>query len=124
MVVLIDDEEDFLLSLSKRLNLNGYQTSTYVDSQRAIEEIPRIFQNAKAILIDFSMDTSNEDGKVWEKFVEVKSKESIDTPLFIMTGYDEHHSILEKAKINEIQSIFHKPHFFDDLLESLKNLPN
>lgn len=54
VVMLIDDEEEFLKQLSEMLEFCGYQTECFVSAEQALHDIDKVQPNL--VLLDLNMD--------------------------------------------------------------------
>ena len=115
-ILVIDDEEDILLSMQLFLS----QHFSKVDTENNPYQIPRLLRNQKydLILLDMNFrkgDTSGKDGLMWlEKIMELEPSSSV----VMITAYADVKTAVEAVKLGAIDFI-EKPWRNEKLLTTL-----
>lgn len=110
-VLLVDDEEDFLQTLSERLKVRGLRVNTSVSGEDALDTVEE--QSFDAIIMDLSMPGM--DGI--ETLKEIKNTHP-DAEIVILTG----HGLVESgvtAMKEGASDFLEKPVNIDHLLEKI-----
>jgi YesN/AraC family two-component response regulator len=113
-ILIVDDEEETRLGLSKLLSIRGYKVLTASNGVEALEVLRN--QSASTIITDIKMPEM--DGLTFLR--EVK-KVSPAVNVVIITGYGEVETYLEAMNLGAIEFL-HKPIQFNDLEKILKKL--
>lgn len=110
-VLLVDDEQDFLSSLSERLELRGMQVTTASRGEEAVAMVDQ--RQFDLIVLDLSMPGI--DGL--ETLRRIKQKNS-DAEVIILTGQGSIRSGIEAMKLGA-EDFLQKPVAMGDLLEKI-----
>jgi len=115
-ILIADDESDCLEVISKRLQLEGYQTFTAADGQEALDKIYR--ENPDIIILDILMPKKNG----FEVLKEIRQRPiSKWQPVVIVSVKDELENI-KKGYDLEADLYITKPFNLELLLNSIKTL--
>ena len=110
-VLLVDDEEDFLQTLSERLKVRGLRVNTSVSGEDALDTVEE--QSFDAIIMDLSMPGM--DGI--ETLKEIKNTHP-DAEIVILTGHGSVESGVTAMK-EGASDFLEKPVNIDHLLEKI-----
>ena len=113
-ILIVDDEEDFLNSISKRLEARDFTVTSVNRGEKAIEAA-REKKNIDIALVDLKMP-----GLDGENTLKTLKEEHPFMEIVMLTG---HGSIDSAAKCSRMgaHSYLQKPCKLDELLEALKN---
>jgi DNA-binding NtrC family response regulator len=112
-LLLVDDEEDFLNSLAKRLGKREFDITTATEGKLAIKAAKKLEYDV-AIL---DMKMPGMDGMELLRLLKKKHK---FLEVVILTGYGGIDSAVEATKLGA-HAYLEKPYDFEKLLEVLKN---
>jgi DNA-binding NtrC family response regulator len=112
-LLVVDDEVDFLESLSERLSLKGFHVTTATDGQAALEAA----QEGKFDIAIVDLRMPGMDGKEVLKTLKEKH-EWIE--VIILTGYGSIDSAVETTKLGA-HSYLEKPYDFEQLVNAIKD---
>ncbi len=89
-VLLVDDEPDIVYSVKRILEIRGFQTDTYVDPQKALEDFkPRFYD---LIILDVRMPKMNG----FQLYRELMKKDD-NSNIFFLTAFEEYRHEFVKA---------------------------
>jgi DNA-binding NtrC family response regulator len=111
-LLLVDDEEDFLNSLAKRLGKRDFDITTATNGKLALKAAKK----SKFDVAILDMKMPGMDGMELLKILKKKHK---FLEVIILTGYGGIDSAVEATKIGAFQYL-EKPYDFDQLLEVLE----
>ena len=116
-ILVVDDEEIVLKTLSLKLQGAGYQVFTATDGAEAVAVARR--ENPDLILLDISFPPAV-DGVPWDGFRIMDWFRRLDSvkqiPIIIITG-SEDPKTREQAARSKPVAFFHKPIDHDDLIK-------
>jgi len=119
-ILVVDDNEIVLKTISLKLQGAGYQVSTALDGAQAVT-LART-ENPDLILLDISFPP-DVDGVPWDGFRIMEWFHRLDTakkiPIIIITG-NEDVKYKERAVTGGAVAFFHKPIDHDDLLKVIR----
>lgn len=113
-ILVIDDHQDSLDSVSEALALNGYQTSKYLDPRVAVEAF--YHDNFDVIITDLKMPEMNG----LEVLQAMKSRKP-EVYVIIMTGYADIENAIE-ALNHKADAFFRKPVDLENLINRLTEI--
>jgi DNA-binding NtrC family response regulator len=111
-VLLVDDEEEFVLALSKRLRARGLHVASAGNGQAAIEEVEA--HKFDAIVLDLAMPGM--DGI--ETLKKLRALDP-DAQVILLTGHGTIHSGIEAMRLGAMDFL-EKPADFDELLGRIR----
>jgi two-component system NtrC family response regulator len=112
-LMLVDDEEDFLNSLAKRLGKRDFDIATATEGKLAI----KLAKKEKFDVAILDMKMPGMDGM---ELLQILKKKHKFLEIIILTGYGGIDSAVEATKLGAY-SYLEKPYDFEKLLEVLKN---
>jgi DNA-binding NtrC family response regulator len=112
-LMLVDDEEDFLNSLAKRLGKRDFDITTATEGNSAI----KLAKKGKFDVAILDMKMPGMDGM---ELLQILKKKHKFLEIIILTGYGGIDSAVEATKLGAY-SYLEKPYDFEKLLEVLKN---
>jgi DNA-binding NtrC family response regulator len=112
-LLLVDDEEQFAQSISKSLEIRGFNVIVINRGEKAVEAARN--HPIDVVLLDLKMP-----GMSGEETLKVLKKEHKSMEVVILTGHGDIDSAIECTKTGAY-SYLQKPCELDELLESLKN---
>lgn len=112
-LLLVDDEEDFLNSLAKRLGKREFEITTATDGELAVKA-------AKKSEFDVAILDMKMPGMDGMELLGILKKKHKFLEVVILTGYGGIDSAVEATKLGA-HSYLEKPYDFEKLLEVLKN---
>lgn len=112
-ILIVDDEEQFLDSMSKRLEVRDFNVIAVNRGEKAIEEARK--KNMDIALVDLKMPGIN-----GEETLKVLKKEHKSMEIVILTGHGSIDSAVECTK-SGAYSYLQKPCKLEELMETLKN---
>jgi len=112
-LLIVDDEEKFLYSLAKRLEMRGFEVMTALNGEEAIKAV----QSAKFDVALLDLKMPGLDGK---QVLEILKKEHKFLEVIILTGHGSYESAAECTRLGAF-GYLPKPYELDKLLEVLKN---
>jgi len=112
-LLIVDDEVKFLESISKRLEMRGFDVTTASNGQAAID----IAREEKYDLALLDLKMPGLDGK---QVLEILKKEHKFLEVVILTGHGSYESAVECTQLGAF-GYLPKPYELDKLLEVLKN---
>ncbi|HYL67504.1 MAG TPA: response regulator [Nitrosopumilaceae archaeon] len=89
-VLIVDDESDIANSIKKFLEGRGFQTDTYIDPQKALEDFKPNFYDL--IILDIRMPKMNG----FQLYRELMKKDD-NSNIFFLTAYEEYRHEFTKA---------------------------
>jgi len=113
-ILVVDDEEEARLGLSKLLTVKGYNVFTASNGVEALE----ILRNQPTSIIITDIKMPEMDGLTFLK--EIK-RLIPGVKVVIITGYGEVETYLEAMNLGAIEFL-HKPIQFDDLVKVIKKV--
>lgn len=120
-ILLIDDDQDFLMATKLILEKNGYEVFMAENGKRGIEMIQSVAPDLA--IVDMMMETWGEGFNV---ISEVRSMETGKTlPLIILSGVDlqgPYQSFEPSDDFPKVDLILHKPVKADDLIHHIQTL--
>lgn len=114
-ILIVEDNLDSRLLLSKLLRLSGYEVSTACDGDAGYEQASK--ETPDLIVTDVNMPGS--DGIEFVKRVRTDSRLAA-TPIMVVTAYGS--NIAQQARIAGADAALDKPFDFDRFLEAIKDL--
>lgn len=111
-LLMVDDEEKFLESIARRLELKGMQVVAVTDGQRAVEAAEKEFFDVA--LVDFQMPGM--DGAEVLKILKQRHKY---LEIIMLTGHATVDSAVECTKLGAFKYL-EKPYEFEKLIEVIK----
>ena len=119
-ILVVDDNEIILKTISLKLQGAGYQVITALDGAQAVAAARK--ENPDLILLDISFPPSV-DGVPWDGFRVMEWFQRLDAakkiPIIIITG-SEDPKYKERATSTGAVAFFHKPIDHDDLLKVIR----
>jgi two-component system NtrC family response regulator len=112
-LMLVDDEEDFLNSLAKRLGKRDFDIATATEGKLAI----KLAKKEKFDVAILDMKMPGMDGM---ELLQILKKKHKFLEIIILTGYGGIDSAVEATKLGAY-SYLEKPYDFEKLLDVLKN---
>ena len=125
LVLIVDDNEVILKSLSLKLKANNYDVVTAVDGAQALGVVRR--QTPDLILLDISFppDVAHGGGVSWDGFRILewfnRMEEAKGIPIIIITGSDAA-QYKDRALAAGAAGFFHKPIDNDELLGMMQKI--
>ncbi len=120
-ILLIDDDQDFLMATKLILEKSGYEVSQAENGKSGIEMIQSVAPDLA--IVDMMMETWGEGFNV---ISEVRSMERGKTlPLIILSGVDlqgPYQSFEPSDEFPKVDLILHKPVKADDLIHHIESL--
>ena len=120
-ILLIDDDQDFLMATKLILEKSGYEVFMAENGKRGIEMIQSVAPDLA--IVDMMMETWGEGFNV---ISEVRSMEAGKTlPLIILSGVDlqgPYQSFEPSDDFPKVDLILHKPVKADDLIHHIQTL--
>ncbi|HJC48679.1 MAG TPA: response regulator [Candidatus Lachnoclostridium pullistercoris] len=114
-VLLVDDDEQIVKYLKRRLMLKGYQTEAYTDAQRAMEVLGRGDRNWRILIVDDTMP------KYRGTALARKAKQRKGLKVILLTGLVGRDAVLMKEQ-GIVDEILLKPVRFKALLETMERM--
>jgi len=118
-ILVIDDEEIIIKSLSKLLEKEGYEVFVAKNGQDAIIMVEE--GDFDLILADIRMPGMNGVETVEHIYKEMSSKQKRKIPAIFITGYADE-MIEKKTKILNPAAYIHKPFNIGELLSNIKKV--
>jgi CheY-like chemotaxis protein len=119
-ILVVDDNEIILKTISLKLQGAGYQAITALDGAQAVAAARK--ENPDLILLDISFPP-DVDGVPWDGFRVMEWFQRLDAakkiPIIIITG-SEDPKYKERATSTGAVAFFHKPIDHDDLLKVIR----
>jgi CheY-like chemotaxis protein len=125
LILIVDDNEVILRTLSMKLKAHDYDVQTAMDGSQALSAVRK--QKPDLILLDISFppDVGHGGGVPWDGFLMIKwfsrMDEAKSTPVIIITGGDSA-QLKDRALAAGAAAFFHKPIDNDALLETIHKL--
>jgi CheY-like chemotaxis protein len=120
-ILIVDDNEVILKTISLKLQGAGYQVITALDGAGAVAAARK--ENPDLVLLDISFPPDIQ-GVPWDGFRIMEWFHRLDsskkTPIIIITGGDDSKQ-RERATAGGAVAFFHKPIDHDDLLKVLRS---
>ena len=111
-ILLVDDEKDFLETLSQRIAIRGIEVSSTTSAKRAIEKVAE--ESYDAIILDLQMPEM--DGLEVLKTIK---KNNPELQIIVLTGHATVKKAIEAMKLGALDLI-EKPVDLDTLMEKIK----
>ncbi len=111
-LLIVDDEEDFLKSISERLGMRDFDVTTATEGKRAI----KVAKKAKFDVAILDMKMPGMDGM---ELLQILKKKHKFLEVIILTGFGAIDSAVEATKLGAF-SYLEKPYDFDNLLDVIK----
>jgi CheY-like chemotaxis protein len=119
-ILVVDDNEIILKTISLKLQGAGYQVITALDGAQAVAAARK--ENPDVILLDISFPP-DVDGVPWDGFRVMEWFQRLESakriPIIIITG-SEDPKYKERATSGGAVAFFHKPIDHDDLLKVIR----
>jgi two-component system, OmpR family, response regulator ChvI len=114
-ILIVDDENDIILSLQKGLTRKGFEVDVYTDSQKALD-------NFKPNMYDLSLvDVKMPDMDGFELYRQMKKKDS-NAKICFMTAFDMHYNEFKKMFPSiDIKCFIRKPISLKDLISHIQS---
>jgi DNA-binding response OmpR family regulator len=125
LILIVDDNEVILKTLSLKLKANDYEVATAMDGSQALGAVRR--QRPDLILLDinFPPDVGHGGGVPWDGFRMLewfsRMEEVKTTPVIIITGGDAA-TDKDRALAAGAAAFFHKPINNDELLATIHKI--
>ena len=125
MILVVDDNEVILRTLSFKLKANGYDVMTASDGSQALSTVRR--QRPDLILLDISFppDVAHGGGVSWDGFRIIEWFKRMDelkgVPIIIITA-GEAAQYKDRALAAGAAAFFHKPIDNDELLAAVQKI--
>jgi DNA-binding response OmpR family regulator len=125
LILIVDDNEVILKTLSMKLKAHDYDVQTALDGSQALRAVRN--QKPDLILLDinFPADVGHGGGVPWDGFLMIKwfnrMEEAKNTPVIIITGGDAA-QFKDQALAAGAAAFFHKPIDNDELLATIHKL--
>lgn len=117
VVVVVDDDADFLEELGELIRASGYEVEAVSDPLRAVGVIERT--RPDVVLLDLKMD--EKDGiEIAGELSENPATEGI--PVIVMTGYYDEEKLEQIRSSGVVQSFLIKPLVVSDLMTKLEKV--
>ncbi len=114
-ILVVDDEEDYRLTLERRLFQCGYDVVTAANGKHAIQKI-QSGKQFNLILCDLKMPlVSGPD------FLKVLRKAGIQVPVIVITGHPEKESVQSAAQFG-VSAVLLKPFKPNDLMKKIEEV--
>lgn len=112
--MIVDDEEDIVLSIATSLEHNGYKVTGFTDAKSALES----FQKGKYELIIIDIRMPGMDGfELYEKIEEIDK----DVKVCFITGFDFNYLALREIYPSvDFGSFIRKPVATEELIKKIK----
>ncbi|MGD2186391.1 MAG: response regulator [Desulfobacterales bacterium] len=111
-LLIVDDEEDFLKSISERLGIRDFNVTTATEGKQAVKA-------AKKGKFDVAIVDMKMPGMDGMELLQILKKKHKFLEVIILTGYGAIDSAVEATKLGAY-SYLEKPYDFEKLLEVLK----
>ena len=111
-ILLVDDEKDFIETLSQRIAIRGIEVSSTTSAKRAIEKVAE--ESYDAIILDLQMPEM--DGLEVLKTIK---KSNPELQIIVLTGHATVKKAIEAMKLGALDLI-EKPVDLDTLMEKIK----
>ena len=112
-ILIVDDEEDFLKSISERLGMRDFDVTTATDGKRAV----KVAKKGKFDVAILDMKMPGMDGM---ELLQILKKKHKFLEVIILTGHGAIDSAVEATKLGAY-SYLEKPYDFEKLLDVLKD---
>ena len=125
LILIVDDNEVVLKTLSMKLTANDYEVVTALDGSQALSVVRR--QRPDLILLDISFppDVGHGGGVPWDGFRMIEWFSRMDevktTPVIIITAGDAA-TYKDRALAAGAAAFFHKPINNDELLATINKI--
>lgn len=124
-ILIIDDNEVILKTLSMKLKAQDYDVETALDGSQALSAVRRHKPHLILLDISFPPDVAHGGGVPWDGFRMLewfsRMEEAKDTPIIIITGGDAA-KYKERALAAGAAAFFHKPIDNDELVTTIHKL--
>ena len=111
-ILIVDDEEDFLKSISERLGMRDFDVTTATDGKRAV----KVAKKGKFDVAILDMKMPGMDGM---ELLQILKKKHKFLEVIILTGHGAIDSAVEATKLGAY-SYLEKPYDFEKLLAVIK----
>jgi CheY-like chemotaxis protein len=117
VVVIVDDDADFLEEIGELLSANGYEVKTVSDPRAAV----RVIQQTRPdkVLLDLRMD-EKEGFEIARELSENPATAGI--PVIIMTGYYSEEQLEQLKGSGVVRSFLSKPLVISDVMAKLNEV--
>jgi diguanylate cyclase (GGDEF)-like protein len=112
LILVIDDEEVVLITMSEMLNRLGYNVIVAADCHKAMELFERYLEKIDAIFLDATITGFD----TFEILTKIKARRS-DVRVFLSSGYSPEH--IEKKLMQNCDGFIAKPCSFSELSEKI-----
>lgn len=116
-ILLIDDEEDFLIILKKKLESEGYEVLTATNGKEGIEKTEA--GKPDMVICDWMMPEKNG----FEVLKELKERGSLRVPFVMLTAMDDFDKV-KKAYASDADFYVPKSIDLDKLVDKIRTLLN
>ena len=116
-ILIIDDEEDFLMLLKKKLESVGYEVITAGDGEEGIEKAET--EKPNMVICDWAMPKKNG----FEVLKELRERGSLHAPFVMLTALDDFDKV-KKAYDSEADFYVPKTITLDALVKRIRTLLN
>lgn len=125
LILIVDDNEVILKSLSMKLKANGFDVVTAMDGAQALSVVRRQTPGLIMLDISFPPDVAHGGGVSWDGFRILewfnRMDEAKNIPVIIITGGDAAH-YKDRALAAGAAAFFHKPIDNDELLATINRI--
>jgi CheY-like chemotaxis protein len=122
LILIVDDNEVILKTLSMKLKANDYEVLTALDGSEALSVVRKRKPDLILLDISFPPDVGSGGGVPWDGFRMIewfsRMEEAKGTPVIIITGGDAA-KFKDRALAAGAVAFFHKPINNDELLATI-----
>lgn len=125
LILVVDDNDVILRTLSLKLKSNNYDVVTAIDGSQALGAVRTHKPDLILLDISFPPDVGHGGGVPWDGFRMIewfhRMEEAKDTPIVIITG-GEAAKYKDRALSAGAAAFFHKPIDNDELLATVRKI--
>lgn len=125
LILIVDDNEVILKTLSFKLKANNYDVVTALDGSQALSAVRNQKPNLILLDISFPPDVAHGGGVPWDGFRMIdwfrRIDEAKDTPIIIITGGDAS-ECKDRALAAGAVAFFRKPIDNDELVTTIQKV--
>ena len=122
-ILIVDDSEVILKTVSMKLTANGFDVVTAHDGSEAVSAVRREHPDLIMVDISFPPDVAHGGGVPWDGFLIMnwvkRLDEAVGVPFVVITGGDEE-NLRRRALAAGATAFFHKPLDHDELVNVIK----
>ena len=124
-VLIVDDSQIILKTLSNRLRAEGYEVLTASEGSKAVSTVRQERPDLILLDINFPPDVGSGGGVAWDGFLILnwlrRMDEAVHTPVIVITGEDPNRH-KNRCLAAGVSALFQKPIDCDALLVSMSSL--